>query len=274
MNAVYCWASRTAKVIEITKSKNNEYLGKDGDSSVKTLNPLLYFYPCHEGDIIFLTTDGVYLNLDPEILKSSPYWLGLPFSEWTHGNTFSAELIELKKKQFTQDVFNYLIGQQTTAQQLSERIIEFTHNVTQEKRAMLEKQSMISTQSKLSRKDATLLRNSIKALRGKLDHATCVSVRVGRFVRSLENSQTQVLERPHSSTVSFHGQAIGSLRGFLPDHYLAKEGHLSHGVSISNWKPRWCILNENHINILKKPKVKQKKKKKYEILWKNLSKRI
>jgi serine/threonine protein phosphatase PrpC len=40
----------------------------EGTPDLRNLD--LYFQPCNEGDIIFLVSDGVHDNLDPQVFKS------------------------------------------------------------------------------------------------------------------------------------------------------------------------------------------------------------
>ncbi|KAL6043570.1 PPM-type phosphatase domain-containing protein [Balamuthia mandrillaris] len=98
------WSSRTNLVSEISmSSRGNAKLASDcGGRIGPTLangepdlaNLTLSWGPCHEGDLIWLVSDGVYDNLDPQYNGIQPSGLGHAAATWDEISSSDAHLLK------------------------------------------------------------------------------------------------------------------------------------------------------------------------------------
>lgn len=275
VNKCYCWSNRTKKVTEITclLSKGSIGIGDKGPMEVlmaSTYNSdtalVSYFYPCEDGDIIFMLSDGLHSNFDPEVLRSSPSCLGFTTSNWSALAVLSPEEMQHRKQLFLEDLITDLLGDATMPRAMVDRLMDFVVEVTMEKREFMEKFSAID-QRKLTRQARVELRDVLKKMRGRLGHATCVAVKVGEFTskknvrHSVKPSGGIGFQEEEFLGQGFENQAMGLpfAAGGLAT-FMEMEGYLSKmGGKLQIWQQRYFILRENVIRILKKPKDKKAK---------------
>ena len=83
----YCYSPRSGYVTEVTPIDGTRQCISSISSSVEgggrslSENVCVYSTACAEGDVVFVMSDGIVRNLDPESLKCLPLSLGLPRSK-------------------------------------------------------------------------------------------------------------------------------------------------------------------------------------------------
>eukprot|EP01126_Amoeba_proteus_P006652 TRINITY_DN12320_c0_g1_i4.p1 TRINITY_DN12320_c0_g1~~TRINITY_DN12320_c0_g1_i4.p1 ORF type:complete len:265 (-),score=62.99 TRINITY_DN12320_c0_g1_i4:227-1021(-) len=129
-----------------------------------------WFQELLEGDIVLICSDGIHDNLDPEVHGMKPPELGLDFDDW---NNVDDEILASTKSQFASKLLSRLYKQVKkqndgfmTMEMLSEAIVQYCFDQTQ-----LAKEFMEQFPNKHLPSDYSLFP-------GKLDHITCVCVRV------------------------------------------------------------------------------------------------
>ena len=180
-------------------------LGNDPDLS----NLICCFVPVSEGDIIFLTSDGISDNFDPVLLKeavASESNMADPFASSPTSEDSRPPLPSLtpeqRQERTVRDIARVIkkrqerIEHDITVQDLVDSLITHTVEVTDAKRNFLEKvwvETSDPTLTPNSRryKEKRLAKES-KALPGKLDHSTIV----GYQVRDLSTNDIMIRPGP------------------------------------------------------------------------------
>lgn len=138
-------------------------------------NLMTCYFPCYEGDIIVFVTDGVHDNLDPEELGEEVSALGLP---------------ELAKYNTWEDVPNHEIEKVKSMYMCHKlaRLLNCLQDKSPEKfaRALLDhcKATTKKTRDFMEQNPQASEPRNYREYPGKMDHTTCVCVRVGQFVPS------------------------------------------------------------------------------------------
>uniref|UniRef100_A0A6B2KY14 PPM-type phosphatase domain-containing protein n=1 Tax=Arcella intermedia TaxID=1963864 RepID=A0A6B2KY14_9EUKA len=126
-----------------------------------------YFYPCKPGDIIVVTSDGVYDNLDPEHLGKQPLDLQLPeFKTWDQMPiSFATEV----KSKFTCYKINQLFMgcKDKNAGDLNFTLVDHCYKTTGNSRAYMELHQNAAEPTPYSQYP------------GKMDHVTAIVLRTG-----------------------------------------------------------------------------------------------
>eukprot|EP01102_Stenamoeba_stenopodia_P016643 TRINITY_DN5834_c0_g3_i1.p1 TRINITY_DN5834_c0_g3~~TRINITY_DN5834_c0_g3_i1.p1 ORF type:complete len:523 (+),score=114.96 TRINITY_DN5834_c0_g3_i1:817-2385(+) len=267
-NKCYCWSQRTRQVTEITQvmSKGSIGCGDKGPLDiVLAIGPanadtaiVPYFYPCEEGDIIFMFSDGLHSNLDPEVLRSSPSCLGFTTSNWSALAVLSPEEMKQRKQHFLEELISDLIGEAASPREIVDQFMDFVVEVTKEKREFIERFNQLD-QKKITRQERLEVREILKKMKGRLGHATCVAVKVGEFTST--KVRTTMMLNPEIWAHGYENQAVG-----LPFDigasaaFLGKEGYLGKiGGKLQIWHQRYFVLKEGGIRYFKRPKDKKPK---------------
>ncbi len=124
----------------------------------------LYYCTCEEGDMIMIMSDGVHDNLDPMSLGKLPKDLGLSAVKWTD---VPAREAERAKDAFMLRLGADLLGRPESPKQAGVLLLQHALNITQPSRDF-----MITNPKLRLPSDYTLYP-------GKMDHTTCLTVRVG-----------------------------------------------------------------------------------------------
>jgi len=160
------------------------YVGKEGSADLRNLGLMVAF--CDEGDVIFVCSDGVYDNLDPQQLNISCRDLGVDAEEWESAPVHQAEKVKDEYRcKFIQKMIvmrddkdtewaDELPGPVTFVplEEFADSLLGHVFEVTDYSRKWMEEHPtarMPDARSK--KKDPNFL--------GKMDHTTCMLVKVG-----------------------------------------------------------------------------------------------
>ena len=141
----------------------------DGGPDLRNLE--VFMSPCHEGDIIFVCSDGVHDNFDPQMQGETPKDLGATCDTWetidaTQANSIKAEYRCKRLKQ----VMN--IPEDTDELDLSditETVIKYCKDMS------------LPSQKFMQENPGKRLPNDYNRFPGKMDHTTLVTIRVGEY---------------------------------------------------------------------------------------------
>lgn len=141
------------------------YLGDEGSPDLRNLD--MQYKIVKEGDLLIAVSDGVHDNLDPVTIGKDPKDLGLSFESW---KDISKDLINRARAEYMCDTLNNLIKScpQVTPTLVSRKIIEHVTNVIENGKQFLEQNP-----------DGVLVGTDYKVFPGKMDHSTCVCMKVG-----------------------------------------------------------------------------------------------
>eukprot|EP01104_Vermistella_antarctica_P006551 TRINITY_DN1725_c0_g1_i1.p1 TRINITY_DN1725_c0_g1~~TRINITY_DN1725_c0_g1_i1.p1 ORF type:complete len:893 (-),score=194.36 TRINITY_DN1725_c0_g1_i1:65-2743(-) len=180
----YHWAFDTGKVSDITSgNRENQHDVRDcggrlgpylpgGKADLSNLEA--FFCLCKEGDIFMFCSDGIHDNLDPEMLGVTPSELGLkpgenPKKPWKKVDN---RLCQAAKQKFAEDKVEELLAEATkngakkvTPRLMVRTLIKYCVDTTSKARTFME------TKTEQLPKD-------YKLYPGKMDHTTCVCLRV------------------------------------------------------------------------------------------------
>lgn len=179
---LFLYSAATGKVIDMT-SKNREevedakdpggrigpYLG-DGDPDLRNLA----FGACEvsDGDILIAVSDGVHDNLDPPTLGMTPSELGF------EGKTDHADWKNLPKEDSSSARTKYMCTSiakiisnlpRANPALIAKALVRHCQEVTEKSRDWMEQNP-----------DGVLAAQSYSEFPGKMDHCSCVAIRVGK----------------------------------------------------------------------------------------------
>eukprot|EP01127_Copromyxa_protea_P015973 TRINITY_DN4681_c1_g1_i4.p1 TRINITY_DN4681_c1_g1~~TRINITY_DN4681_c1_g1_i4.p1 ORF type:complete len:1082 (+),score=187.13 TRINITY_DN4681_c1_g1_i4:1314-4559(+) len=141
---------------------------KQGDPDLRNLS--CWFSPCSTGDIVLLCSDGVHDNLDPQTFGLPPSHFGLNYENWSDAPP--KEVVEVKRA-YTLNLLQkfyselYSVRGCVTLHNLTETIITYCFEQTLESRKFMETNPHLA-----------LPKDQVK-YPGKMDHASCVCIKVG-----------------------------------------------------------------------------------------------
>lgn len=137
---------------------------ENGDPDLRNLS--LYITPCVQGDFVFLMSDGIHDNFDPEMLGIDPAALGLICTEWA---TAPPALVEAAKTTFMEGLIGRVLANArcSTPRQACRALLEHAASVSKTSRAFME-----SGQNGRLPKDYTLYP-------GKMDHSSVIAAIIG-----------------------------------------------------------------------------------------------
>eukprot|EP01129_Flabellula_baltica_P014922 TRINITY_DN7309_c0_g1_i1.p1 TRINITY_DN7309_c0_g1~~TRINITY_DN7309_c0_g1_i1.p1 ORF type:complete len:1128 (+),score=201.40 TRINITY_DN7309_c0_g1_i1:430-3384(+) len=194
---LFHWNSKTQSITDITYgNRKNARSSKDcggrlgptlegGAPDLRNLSS--YFWPCHEGDIFFLVSDGVYDNFDPEYLGLSPKDINLQQESWDEMETEEALSV---KSHFVIEKMQELISslRDITPSGIVDVLLENSLQVTLPSRSFME-----------ADKDAEEPTDR-KEYPGKMDHTTCASFLVKQYQKKKKILKVKLPSKKRSST--------------------------------------------------------------------------
>jgi len=137
------------------------YVGA-GDPDLRNLH--LYFIECLAGETLMLMSDGVHDNLDAYSLGKSPRDIGLTVTDWKQANERESSIM---KSKFMCNMASKMLSATKTPAEVAQTFVKHSIQVTTASREF-----MISNTSKKLPVDYI-------NFPGKMDHSTCVCIRVG-----------------------------------------------------------------------------------------------
>ncbi|CAL1536044.1 unnamed protein product, partial [Lymnaea stagnalis] len=164
---------------------------------------------CHQGDIVFLTTDGISDNFDPVVTKIAlpqrPNDTNFNTNEKYNSNSslkIKPELTPKERhvyalKEMERVVHEYELQTEEacTAQSFCGAILQHVLTLTNEKRKIIENPAIYArrkmTKQDRKSRDTEIVQRMAKAA-GKLDHASIVSIEVGAFAKPVEQVSPKV----------------------------------------------------------------------------------
>jgi len=183
-------------------------LGKKGDPDFR--NKAFHFTPCKEGDILFMVSDGVYDNFDPEHLGYAPYELRKKgfksddedflrkleeFTDWTE---LPNELCTRAKEDFLVQRLQeelHAMGDDLCPSRITETLLKIAWKTTEPSRKYMELNPNLPEPT-----------NYVE-YPGKMDHTTCVCLRIQNLEVSggassggtgAASDTTESVEEPHT----------------------------------------------------------------------------
>ncbi|KYQ93896.1 protein phosphatase 2C-related protein [Tieghemostelium lacteum] len=143
------------------------YIGH-GEADLRNLS--VFYKLCDEDDLILLLSDGVHDNLDPQQLGISPRDLGLQVDTWDEaGSQFPIETDNTKndfRRKWLSDHFE--TSDKLEPSYITNHLLKHCMDTTQSSRDFME-----TNTSKLP--------SDYKLYPGKMDHNTCVCLKVGSY---------------------------------------------------------------------------------------------
>eukprot|EP01113_Clastostelium_recurvatum_P027817 TRINITY_DN3367_c0_g1_i2.p1 TRINITY_DN3367_c0_g1~~TRINITY_DN3367_c0_g1_i2.p1 ORF type:complete len:497 (+),score=63.64 TRINITY_DN3367_c0_g1_i2:58-1548(+) len=108
---VFHWDRSTCAITDVTKGNRadsvdasdpggrlGQYVGKDGQPDLRNL--IVSYQACNDGDLLFLVSDGVHDNIDPQQLGIAPNELGIPAPTWDEAKKMHGPMVAQVKNDF------------------------------------------------------------------------------------------------------------------------------------------------------------------------------
>lgn len=187
---VFHYSARTRIVSDITK--NSRFDVNDPSDPGGRIGPYLEngkpdfrnlricYRRCEKGDLIILATDGVHDNLDPQTLGESPRDWGLKYDTWDSANDKDPKATQLAKSQFMLTMLKRVISDKEDDKAMPapidvvRKLVDNAVKTTQ------------SSRKWMNEHPKEKLPSDYVKFPGKLDHVTCVCVRVSGSYPSVE----------------------------------------------------------------------------------------
>jgi hypothetical protein len=142
-----------------------------GEGAPDLRNLKLYFVECHAGDIIFLVTDGVHDNFDPQQLGKLPKDISthLESDNWKHyeGNAAADKIKTTYRVKLLRETIHSK-SNEVTPQEITSSVIEYCTHVTGKCREFMEQNP--------GKKQPT----DYIEYPGKFDHTSIIAISVGQ----------------------------------------------------------------------------------------------
>ena len=194
---IFLYSHETKKVKDITFSNRAESLDardcggrlgpcKQPDGKPDLRNLQVACKIVHTNDIIIAVTDGFHDNLDPQLLGHSPREFGEVEDNWSKLDCAYAEKIKTK---FREDTLCNLIHSIETAHpvDICNTLVKYCNTITEPSRKFMEENPSIE------------LPDDYSTYPGKMDHTTCICVKVGAMDASYEKLLHQAFVKKQSS---------------------------------------------------------------------------
>lgn len=161
----------------------------NGDPDLRNLS--LYFTPCVQGDFVFLMSDGIHDNFDPEMLGVDPAALGLICTEWANAPPAH---VEAAKTTFMESLIGRVLAKArcSTPRQACRALLEHAASVSKTSRVFME-----SDQNRRLPTDYTLYP-------GKMDHSSVIAAIIGERLADERD------EAPHARSTVLESLAKNS----------------------------------------------------------------
>jgi len=178
---MYHWSSQSRKVSEITAGNRKNLsnptdpggrLGPQLDSGDPDLRNLeFYACSCQDDDLLIMVSDGVHDNIDPQQLGIYPLEFNIEASTWEEAEMKYPNETSLAKTNFaTQLIGERILYDQSICsnpQIVTQKVLEYVSTITKDAREFMQNHP----NDKQPR--------NIAQYPGKMDHTTCVTIRVG-----------------------------------------------------------------------------------------------
>jgi len=146
----------------------------EGTPDLRNLD--LYFCFPEEGDVIFLCSDGVHDNFDPQQLGLPPSKFSIDAETWEDAEKKFPEKTESEKNIFRETKLAEVINGEDQVQDICENILDYCFNTTKSSRDFMEQFPDKKLPSNYSQYP------------GKMDHTTILAVSVGDYTNLLQES--------------------------------------------------------------------------------------
>eukprot|EP01114_Cavostelium_apophysatum_P006009 TRINITY_DN171_c1_g2_i1.p1 TRINITY_DN171_c1_g2~~TRINITY_DN171_c1_g2_i1.p1 ORF type:complete len:915 (+),score=253.68 TRINITY_DN171_c1_g2_i1:218-2962(+) len=202
----YLYSAKTGKVDEITKGNRG---GRDlrdpggrlgphetDDPDLRNLRVVCTL--CNESDLITIVSDGVHDNFDPEVAGKTPSEVGIsvPDDNWNTIKDFPTDTQKEAVYNWSIGCVQNLLNRPVTAKSISRELLSYSKQISSKTRDFYENHPKEKPPP-----DYTLYP-------GKLDHSTCVTVKVGNksgWIRGSASADTTKM----NLRASFSGNAGG-----------------------------------------------------------------
>jgi len=175
----FLWSKESGTVTDLTRANRRSLydckdpggrLGPYKDMSPDLRNLETYYTFCDEGDIIFMMSDGVHDNFDPQFLGKLPSDFGLAATDnkWDQLTSDVKLCEEVKNRAMVEAFQGQIRNVKMTPKHLTRALTSYAYNITSKSREFME----LYPNKKQS--------DSYLAYPGKMDHATAITLRVGR----------------------------------------------------------------------------------------------
>lgn len=172
----FLWVNKHQRIEELTPDSRNENaadasdcggrLGPYIDGGPDLRNLEVFMSPCVEGDIIFVCSDGVHDNFDPQQHGMAPSEFGLDAPSWKEGDP---SLVNQVKSEFRCKKMEEVVGrgEDVTVKTLTERLVAYCEKTN------------LPSQEFMQQYPGKRLPHDYTRFPGKMDHTTLVALRVG-----------------------------------------------------------------------------------------------
>jgi len=142
----------------------------EGEPDLRNL--AVFYCPCSTDDIIFMVSDGVHDNIDPQQLGLNPKDIQIEAESWADAEKLFADATmnaktEYRNKLLTQQFEDLEKKGTITPQNVTKMILEYCSNITSNSRKYME---LYPTRKQPS---------DCSEYPGKMDHTTCLALKVG-----------------------------------------------------------------------------------------------
>ena len=155
-------------------------LGGNGIPDLRNLE--LFCYPCKEGDIILVCSDGVFDNLDPKPQGITPRELGINYDSWSD-KTLDPRIVDDLFTKFRIEFLSTLLFENEpdarfiSTQRIVQKLLYNSMETTRSSRRFMQLNP------------AERLPSDYSLFPGKMDHTTCLAATVGNVTKvSSENN--------------------------------------------------------------------------------------
>jgi len=129
-------------------------------------NLTIQFQACQPGDFIIILTDGVHDNLDPQYMGIEPRMVGLEGDSWVAIENANPELSYEKRDNYRKEFIAKTLKGLNSPQQVTEMLLSHCRELTKKSREFMQNNG------------GKKVPEDYKLFPGKMDHTTCVCLRV------------------------------------------------------------------------------------------------
>jgi len=188
----FLWSQKTQVVKDLTQGNRMNITDprdpggrigpyvKGGEADLRNL--MVFHVPVEENDILFFLSDGVHDNLDPQTLGKSPKEFGFDGDNWEEVDL--VEGTKVKTKYMCDLLKDFIIenGHISTPKLITKKIVKYCMDLTAASREYMEQNPFLA------------LAHDYDKYPGKMDHTTCVALKVGMFNKEKEKLMEKELD--------------------------------------------------------------------------------
>merc|ERR1712137_1175832 len=182
----FLWDSKNERVEELTPdSRSGENfldpsdcggrIGPYVDGGPDLRNLEVFMSPCVTNDLIFLCSDGVHDNFDPQMHGMSPKDLGLEQECWEDCTPSQANTAKAEWR--TEEMKRIINSDSPCAEDMTNRFVDYCRKMNQ------------PAQTFMQEHPGKRLPNDYARFPGKMDHTTMITIRVGEIPISMFQSR-------------------------------------------------------------------------------------